>query len=206
MVRFFPFNYGKALANAGTFKRADINFSSIGSSLGVSHTTVRNYVELLQSTFMVEIVQPFLANTGKRLVKAPKVYISDTGITTALLDLKDFHALSGHPVFGSLWESLVLANIKGHFPGVEISFYRTSHGAEIDFILSKGSKLIAIECKASMSPSLTRGTHIAIADLNPLKTLIVSPLEKGYPYEKGTEVVSLTEMIIKINDALDLKS
>lgn len=203
---FSPSTMGRLWQMLAHLNGQTINFSSIGSSLGVSHTTVRNYVELLQSTFMVEIVQPFLANTGKRLVKAPKVYISDTGITTALLDLKDFHALSGHPVFGSLWESLVLANIKGHFPGVDISFYRTSHGAEIDFILSKGSKLIAIECKASMSPSLTRGTHIAIADLNPLKTLIVSPLEKGYPYEKGTEVVSLTEMIIKINDALDLKS
>lgn len=180
-----------------------INYSSLGGSLGVSHTTVRNYIELLQSTFMVEIVQPFHGNLGKRLIKSPKVYIADSGITAALLDLKDFSAIAGHPTFGSLWESIVLANIKGHFPDLSLSFYRTSHGAEIDLLLSDNEKHIAVECKASLSPSLSRGTYTAIEDLRPLKTLIVSPVGQGYPIGNNIEVVSLSESIIQIQRMLN---
>lgn len=175
-----------------------INYSSLGSALGVSHTTVRNYIELLQSTFMVEIVPPYHTNPGKRLIKAPKVYIADSGIAAALLDLKDFPAIAGHPSIGSIWESVVLANIKGYFPSLDVSFYRTSHGAEIDFLVSNGHKSLAIECKASLSPSLSRGTYTAIEDLKPLKTIIVSPITKGYPMAKGVEVASLSEMIIQL--------
>lgn len=176
-----------------------INYSSLGGSLGISHTTVRNYVELLQSVFMVEIVPPLLSNLGKRLIKSPKVYISDSGIASALLDLKDFPSIAGHPSFGALWESVVLANLKGLFPYLDITFYRTSHGAEIDFIVTKGKKRLAIECKASLSPSLSRGTYTAIDDLAPVKTLVVTPVVKGYPISKDIEVVSISEMIRQIN-------
>jgi predicted AAA+ superfamily ATPase len=177
-----------------------INYSMLGGSLGVSHTTIRNYIELLQSTFMVEIVQPFHGNFGKRLIKSPKVYIADSGIASALLDLKDFTAVAGHPSFGSIWESVVLANIKGHFPSLDITFYRTSHGAELDFIVSNGQKNLAIECKASLSPSLSRGTYIAIEDVKPVKTLVVSPVEKGYPFAKEINVVTLAGMIENLQD------
>jgi len=180
-----------------------INYSSLGGSLGVSNTTVRNYIELLQSTFIVEIVPPFLANPGKRLIKSPKVYIADSGIAAALLDLKDFPSIVGHPGFGSFWESVVLANIKGHFPNLGVTFYRTNHGSEIDFLVSNGQKHVAVECKASLSPSLSRGTFTAIEDLNPLKTLVVSPIEKGYPMAKGIDIVSLSEMIIQIGFLLN---
>ena len=179
-----------------------VNYSSLGSSLGVSHTSVRNYIELLQSTFMVEMVSPFRSNTGKRLVKAPKVYISDPGIAAALLNLKDFASISGHPVFGYLWESVVLMNIIGHFPSLNISFYRTSHGAELDFVVSQGEKRIAIECKATMSPSLTKGAYSAIEDVEPLLTLIVAPVEKGYPLNDRVKIVSLDDMVIEMKEAL----
>lgn len=177
-----------------------VNYSMLGSSLGVSHSTVRNYIELLQSTYMVDIVQPYLGNFGKRLIKSPKVYVADSGIATSLLDLKDFPAIAGHPVFGSLWESVVLANIKGNFPEVSVFFYRTNHGAEIDFLISNGIRLIAIECKASLSPSLSKGTYTAIEDLQPGKTLIVCPIENGYPVHHAIEVVSLLEMITRIGE------
>jgi predicted AAA+ superfamily ATPase len=177
-----------------------VNYSLIGSSLGVSHSTVRNYIELLQSTYMVDIVPPYLGNFGKRLIKSPKVYVADSGIATSLLDLKDFPAIAGHPVFGSLWESVVLANIKGNFPEASVLFYRTNHGAEIDFLISDGIKVIAIECKASLSPSLSRGTYTALEDLKPGKTLIACPIESGYPVQNNIEVVSLLEMITRIGE------
>ena len=97
-----------------------LNLSSIGGSLGVSHTTVRNYLDLLQQTFMVHLLQPLMSNSGKRVVKSPKVYVADTGIVSALLGLVDFNRIAGHPVFGSLWETLVMVNIQGMYPGCRL--------------------------------------------------------------------------------------
>lgn len=195
---FSPSTMGRLWQMLAHLNGQTVNYSSLGNALGVSHTTVRNYIELLQSTFMVEIVRPFRANTGKRLIKSPKVYISDAGITAALLGLKDFSSISGHPVFGSLWESVVLANMTGHFPSLEISFYRTSHGAELDFLVSDREKHIAVECKASLSPSLSKGNHNAIEDVRPLKTLVVAPVDKGYPLNDRIHVLSLHELMIEI--------
>jgi predicted AAA+ superfamily ATPase len=177
-----------------------VNYSAIGNSLGVSNTTIKNYIDILQSTFMIDVVPPYIVNTGKRLIKSPKVYLNDSGIAAALLGLKDFNQLAGHPVFGSLWEGTVLANLRGHFPGTDIRFYRTSHGSEIDFLVFLSGVLIAVECKASKSPVLSRGAYSAIADLKPDYTFIVAPLEEGYPVKKNVEVVSLEEMIKRIKE------
>jgi len=181
-----------------------VNFSLLGSSLGVSHTTVRNYVELLQSTFMLHLLQPIASGTGKRLVKSPKVYLSDTGINNALLKIADFEQLAGHPSFGTAWETTVLNNLTGTFPHFNFYFYRTGHGAEIDIVVENGEKRIAVECKASLSPRLSAGTFIAIADVRPLVCLVVTPAEKGWPMKDGVEVVSIGEAIRKIRDLLSM--
>jgi predicted AAA+ superfamily ATPase len=175
-----------------------LNYSALGNSLGVSATTVKNYIGLLQSTYMVDVVPPHLVNTGKRLIKAPKVYISDSGIVTALLGLSRFDQLAGHPVFGSLWEGVVLANLKGHFPGADIRFYRTNHGAELDFLVFLPQIFLAVECKASRAPALSRGAYSSIDDLKPQHTFIVSPVEAGYPVRKDIDVVSLDELVNRI--------
>ena len=103
-----------------------VNFTTLASSLGVSAPTVRNYIDLLTGTFMVEVIPPYISNLGKRLVKAPKVYIADSGITAALLGLRNFVELSGHPAFGTIWEQIVLANLKGLYPNAEFFYYRTA--------------------------------------------------------------------------------
>jgi len=177
-----------------------VNYSAFGNSLGVSNTTIRNYIDLLQSTYMVDIVPPHLENKGKRLIKSPKVYITDSGITTALLGLRRFENLSGHPVLGSLWEGVVLANIRGLFTGSDIRFYRTSHGSELDFLFFLQNSFVAIECKASKSPSLSRGTWTAINDLRPEHTFIVAPVEEGYAVRKDIDVVSLDELINRLRE------
>jgi len=177
-----------------------VNFSTLGNALGVSNTTVKNYIDILHSTYMVDVVLPHLANTGKRLIKAPKIYISDSGILSALLGLKEFIQLSGHPVLGSLWEGVVLATLKGHFPTTEIRYYRTSHGSEIDFLLMLPGGVIAIECKASKAPALSKGTFTGIDDLKPQYTFIVSPVEKAYPFKKGIDVVTLDEVVKRIGE------
>ena len=172
-----------------------LNLSTIGSSLGVSHTTVRNYLDLLQQTYMVSVLPPLLANTGKRLVRSPKVYVADTGIVAALLGLRDFNQIAGHPVFGSLWETLVLLNIQGMFPAGELCYYRTSGGAEVDIVMQHAGKRIAIECKASVAPALTRGNNTAIADLAPDHTFVAAPVEETYPLKPGVTVAGISELI-----------
>jgi predicted AAA+ superfamily ATPase len=179
-----------------------VNYSSLGNSLGVSNTSIKSYLDILQSTFMVDIVPPHITNTGKRLVKTPKVYVNDSGILSALLGLKEFIQLTGHPVLGSLWEGVVLTNLRGHFPDADIRFYRTNHGSEIDFLIVQPGGIIAVECKASRAPSLSKGTLSAIQDLKPDNTFIVSPVEEGYPLRKGMDVVSLDELTDRIGQMM----
>lgn len=176
-----------------------VNYSTLGNSLGVSNQTVKNYIDLLKSTYMVDVVEPYISNMGKRLVKAPKVYISDSGIVSALLGIHSFEDLSGHPVFGAVWETIVLANLRGTFPDAEISFYRTTGGAEIDFVIQLNRQVIAIECKASYSPSLSKGNHIAIEDIQPKHTFVVIPSSESWAMSKGIEVVSLNDLIKRLS-------
>ena len=179
-----------------------LNMSRLGESLGVSHTTIRNYVDLLEHTFMVKQLPPWNGNTKKRLVKSPKVYLTDSGITAALLQLNGFEQVAGHPVFGSLWESVVFMQLNAHIPHAEFSFYRTNHGHELDFILSFPDSIIAIECKASVAPSVSKGTYKALEDVNPDHTFVVAPVDKGYSMTKGIEVVSLSELVEKLTDLM----
>ena len=179
-----------------------INYSTLGGSLGVSHTTVRNYVELIGSTFMLRLLPPFTTSIGKRLVKSPKVYLNDTGIANTLLRVSDFEQLAGHPTFGLVWESLVLINLTATFPRYNFFFYRTSHGAEIDIIIENGTKRIAVECKASLSPKLSAGTYTAIADVKPVESLVVAPVVKGWPLREGIHVVNISEAISVIRNIL----
>ena len=175
-----------------------VNYSRLGKSLGVSNVTVSNYIDLLHGTFMVEVLPPYISNTGKRLVKTPKVYIADPGITTALLNLESFQQLTGNPVFGTVWEQIILCNLTGHFPSAKYFFYRTSAGAEIDIVMKHGNKIFAIESKATLSPGLTKGNYNAIDDIKPDHTYVVIPAQKGWPLSKSVDVVSLDELIDRI--------
>lgn len=173
------------------------NYSTLASSLGVTSTTVKNYIDLLTGTYMVEIVPPYISNLGKRLVKSPKVYISDSGITAALLGLRNFEELSGHPAFGSIWEQIVLSNLKGLYPDADFFYYRTTNGAEIDFVVKIKNAVFAIECKASYSPVLSKGNYLALEDIAPTHTFVVTPSPDSWPMKEGIDVVSLAELKTK---------
>jgi len=179
-----------------------VNYSQLSKSLGVSNVTVRNYIDLLKGTFMVEVLPPYISNMGKRLVKAPKVYIADSGLTNALLNIESFQQLTGNPVFGSIWEQLVLSNLTGHFPSAKFFFYRTSAGSEIDIVMKYKSKIFAIESKATLSPVLSKGNYNAIQDIDPDYTFVVIPAKKGYPMKKSIDVVSLDGLVENINEQM----
>ncbi|MDH3392507.1 MAG: ATP-binding protein [Desulfobulbaceae bacterium] len=172
-----------------------LNSSQFGSALGVSHTTFRSYLDLLAETFMLRILPAYAANLKKRLVKAPKVYLRDTGILHALLALDTFDDLMGHPVFGASWETVAMENVIAAFPGWEPFFYRTAAGAEIDLVLVRGSKKIAFEFKASASPRVTRGFWSALADLEIKQAWVIAPVEEQYWLKENVLVSPLSEII-----------
>ena len=179
-----------------------VNYTTLASSLGVTSATVKNYIDLLADTYMVEVVSPYISNLGKRLVKAPKVYISDSGITATLLGLRSFEELSGHPAFGSIWEQVVLSNLKGLYPQADFFYYRTTNGAEIDFVMKIHGSVFAIECKASYSPSLSKGNYLAIEDIASIHTFVVTPSRDSWSMKENIDVVSLGELKNKIDKLL----
>jgi predicted AAA+ superfamily ATPase len=180
-----------------------LNLSQLGSSLGVSHPTVRSYVDLLSRTFMVRVLPPYLANTAKRLVKSPRIYLRDTGILLALLDIETWDDLLGHPVFGHAWEGMVIENLLACMPGWRGGYYRTAKGAEIDLVLEKGRRRIAVECKASAAPQLTQGFWNALKDVEAHEAWVVAPVEGSYSIGKDVTVASLETCIERLATAVD---
>jgi uncharacterized protein len=172
-----------------------LNNSKIGSSLGVSHHSVRSYVDLLEQTFILRVLPPYEINLKKRLVKSPKIYIRDSGMLHALLNIEAQNDLLGHPVFGASWEGLVIENILSTFSDWKAFFYRTATGSEIDLILEKGGKRLAVECKASSSPGVDKGFWPALSDLQIQEAWIVAPVREAYPIEKRVTVSPLWDFI-----------
>jgi predicted AAA+ superfamily ATPase len=172
-----------------------LNSSQLGVSLGVSHTTIRSYLDLLTQTFMVRLLEPFAANTKKRIVKSPKVYIRDSGILHSLLQIDALDDLLAHPVCGQSWEGLVIENLVVSLPGWQPSFYRTSEGAEIDLILERGRRRLAVECKASTAPVVSRGFWSALEDLGIDEAWVVAPVAEPYPLRAGVMVTPLRALL-----------
>ncbi|MCF6313914.1 MAG: ATP-binding protein [Verrucomicrobiales bacterium] len=170
-----------------------LNASKLAGSLSVSAPTVSSYIDLLCDLLLVRRLPPLHVNTKKRIVKAPRVYVRDSGITHALLNLADYNQLAGHPVFGSSWEGFVIENLLTVAPErTRASFYRTSAGAEIDLILEfSGGKKWAIEIKSGLAPKLGKGFHHAIEDIKPDRSFVVYAGEERYPVTKKTEAISL---------------
>ncbi len=165
-----------------------LNLSKLGQSLGVTHPTIKRYLDILEQTYMVRSLQPYNANLKKRLVKSPKIYIRDSGVLHALLEIESMDQLLGHPVVGSSWEGFCIEQIISAKPNWRPSFYRTSSGEEIDLVLERGQKRLAFEFKASMSPKVSRGFKGTLEVLQPDHTWIVAPVEEPYPLQQNVTV------------------
>ena len=175
-----------------------LNYSKLAGSLGLTDHTVRSYIELLNGAFMVRVLPPMHANLKKRLVKSPKVYIRDSGILHTMLGLETAYDLFGHPVYGASWEGCVVENILANVkPQVKTSFYRTAKGAEIDLVLEKGDSRLAVECKASSAPGVSRRFHTAVQDIDATHAFVVAPVEDLYPIAENIEVASLEKCLIE---------
>lgn len=174
-----------------------LNAAKFGASLSLTGRTISNYIDLFADLLMVRRLPPWHANTKKRLVKSPRVYVRDSGLTHALLGLASFEQVAGHPVLGASWESFVIENLLAGVPErTSAGFYRTSAGAEIDLVLQLPGKTKpwAIEIKYGLSPKPSRGFHQAIEDLDVEKAFVVYSGDERYPLSESTEVIGLREL------------
>lgn len=164
------------------------NASSIAVSLGgISHSTVARYLDALTDTMMLRRLEPHFANVGKRLVKSPKVYVRDSGILHALLNIADVHDLMGSPVAGHSWEGMMVEQICALVPkGADVGFYRTAAGAELDVVVDLGNKKLGFEIKFSSAPKVTKGFWQACQDLAVQHAYVVAPVQQGWPLQGTT--------------------
>ncbi|WPR74610.1 ATP-binding protein [Algoriphagus sp. NG3] len=176
-----------------------INFSKLGSSLDLTSPTVKSYVEMLEDLLLIRSLRPWLVNVGKRLVKTPKVYIRDSGITHALLNLTKLDDLLSHPVVGGSWEGFIIENIISVLPkGTEYGFYRTTAGAELDFVFSLSGKVWAIEIKRTLSPKLSKGFLNAVEDIQASHKYFVYAGKDTFPMGSGTFAIGLIDIMLKL--------
>jgi hypothetical protein len=177
-----------------------LNASSLARGLGVDGKTITKYLDLMVDLLLVRRLRPWRKNVGKRLVKSPKVYVRDSGITHALLGLGDKETVLGHPVVGSSWEGFVIENLLSIAPvRVDASFYRASGGAEIDLVLTfPGRKSWAIEIKRSLNPKPAKGFHSACADVKPQARFVVYPGEERFAISTNIDAISVDALARKI--------
>ncbi len=174
-----------------------LNASKLASSLGVESVTVSRYLDLMVDLLLVRRLVPWCGNVKKRLVKSPRTYVRDSGMVHALLQIPNYDALLGHPILGKSWEGFVIETIINALPtGVHAFFYRTSAGAEIDLVIEFGLHAYwAVAIKASRTPTLKKGFHIACEDLNTQEKFVVYTGEDKFPTSNDTTILSLSHFI-----------
>lgn len=165
--------------------------SRLAGALAVSGQTVGRYIDLLCDLMLVRRLPAWSGNVGKRLVRSPKVYVRDSGIVHALLGLESLDAVLGHPVAGSSWEGFVIEQLMAAAPQAQASFYRTSHGAEVDLVLEfGGGETWVIEIKRSSAPTVSKGFYLAASDVHATRKLLVAAVDSAYPMRDGVEVMN----------------
>lgn len=175
-----------------------LNISDVANSLGLSVPTAKRYIDFMENAFLIRRIYPVWTNLKKRLVKAPKIFIRDTGILHHLLGIPDYDQLLAHPAAGHSWEGFVIQQIAANLPAqVEMLYYRTHNGSEVDLVLNKGLTVVAaIEIKLSDAPTLSRGNTIAFTDLAATANYVITPSSDDYLIRENLRVCSLKSFIL----------
>jgi uncharacterized protein len=171
------------------------NAAEPARSLGVNESTVRRYLDWLTQAFFVRQLQPWFANTAKRQVKAPKIYLRDTGLLHELLGVADPGALARHPKSGASWEGFALDQVLRITRPDEAYFWATHAGAELDLLMLKDGRRVGVEFKRSDAPTLTPSMRSALADLELDALYVVYPGTRRYHLADRTEAVPLTALV-----------
>jgi len=170
-----------------------LNAAHLARSLDVSGVTIGRYLDLMTDLLLVRRLKPWTANVGKRLIKSPKIYVRDSGITHGLLNIPDFNSLVGHPVVGGSWEGFVIENIMAVAPSrIQPYYYGTPRGAEIDLILEfSGGAKWAIEIKRNSTPSVSKGFYTGCEDIKADRRFVVYSGLENFPMGEGITAISL---------------
>lgn len=170
-----------------------LNASDLGRSLGVSHHTVRSYIDILVGTFMIRELAPWFENLGKRQVKSPKIYFRDSGILHALLGLRMQEQLWETPKLGAFWEGFAIEEVirSQHVRNEECYFWGTHSGAELDLMVMHRGKRIGYEIKYSEAPKITTSMRIALHDLHLDHLFVIVPGNEEFPLDKKITAVGL---------------
>ena len=176
---------------------APLNYNQIAKKMGMSHTTISRYINILEGSYIINLLQPYYINIGKRLVKSPKLYFKDSGLHHHLSGIRTTEVLYGSKLIGSSWEGYVINQILGILPEDWSSYYyRTHAGAECDLILqNEQGGLWCIEIKYSNAPSVSKGFYVSLEDLKPTRSFVVTPESEIYTKKNGTVVISLLSFL-----------
>ncbi|MBI5282443.1 MAG: ATP-binding protein [Candidatus Solibacter usitatus] len=180
------------------------NASEIARSLGESHTTVKRHLDILSGALVVRQLQPWFENVGKRQVKAPKVYIRDTGLLHSLLGVESFQALEGHPRLGASWEGFVVEEMSKIVGERNMYYWATQSGAELDLMFVAGGKRYGLEVKYADAPGLTKSMRIARQDLRLQQLFVVYPGVQTYDAGSGVFVLPMARLRQELASRLDL--
>jgi hypothetical protein len=169
------------------------NGAELARAFGVTAPTVRHYLDTLTAALVLRQVPPWFENLGKRQVKAPKVYLADSGLLHTLLGMPTREALEGHPKVGASWEGFALGEVLTRLRAYpeECFFWATHAGAELDLLVASGTQRWGFECKRTVAPRLTRSMHIALADLRLERLDVIHAGEDTFPLANNVRAVAL---------------
>ncbi len=182
------------------------NAAQLARSLGASEKTARRYLDILAGAFMVRILPPWFENLGKRQVKAPKIYLRDSGLLHALLQLQALHEVRGHPKLGASWEGFAVEHIVTCLKTRDAYFWATHGGAELDLLVLKSGKRLGFELKYSDAPTLQRSMHVALEDLHLDRLWVVYPGDRAYDLHPKVSVVPLAAVQSAVASAIGNRS
>lgn len=171
------------------------NGAELARALAVNESTVRRYLDLMTGVFMIRQLPPWFENLGKRQVKAPKVYVRDSGLLHSLLGITNQLDLENHPKVGASWEGYAVEEVLKSFRPDEAYYWATYNGAELDLLLFKNGRRIGVECKRADAPALTPSMRTALADLKLDHLYVLYPGDKAYSLGKRVEVVPLAKFV-----------
>jgi hypothetical protein len=167
------------------------NAAEPARALGVSESTTRRHLDLLSDAFMIRQLPPFHANLRKRQVKAPKIYVRDSGLLHRLLGINTLKDLLSHPKLGASWEGFVIEQVLMTQAHDDAFFWASHQGAEIDLIIRQADRMIGIECKRTDTPRLTPSIRIALDDLGLDRVVVIYPGTKRFPISRQVEAFPL---------------
>jgi len=178
-----------------------LNMAELGRAISIDQKTVSRYLDILEGAFLIRRLRPWFENVGKRVVKAPKLYLRDSGVLHALLGLRDAKEIQSHPRFGMSWEGYALEQVIGLVGAERDAYFWATHGgAELDLLVIRGGRRYGFEFKFADAPSTSKSMRVALTDLSLQKLWVVYPGDRRFALDDMIEAVPISEIPETIAD------